>query len=134
MTSSVCHVICGNITDQKSFSLKSRKKADDVINQLFWSRRLPRESFNLIACLKPVKQDDHYFHAKILVFKFHLGPGKACLSTRRRFFHQSFLYKNFTEEILFTVTKFSAKPSRGYGVRDGGQGWCAPLRKQFAKS
>ena len=49
----------------------------DVINQLLWSRRLPRISFNLIACVEPVKQDDHYFCAEILVFKFQVGSRKA---------------------------------------------------------
>ena len=79
--------------------------ADDVIDQLLWSRRLPRVSFNLIACLEPVKKDDHYFDAEILVCKFHLGSRKACLRMRRRFCPQ-----------MFTGTKFHPKPSRGYGV------------------
>ena len=39
--------------------------ADDIINQLVWSRRLPRVSLNLIACLELVKQDDYYFHVEI---------------------------------------------------------------------
>ena len=71
------------------------KMADDVINQLLWSRRLPRVSFNLITCLEPVKQDDHYFYAEILVCKFHLGSRKACLRMRRRFCHQIFYVKMF---------------------------------------
>ena len=77
------------------FCWNQQKKADEVINQLLWSRRLPRISFNLIACLEPVKQDDHYFHAEILVCKFHLGSRKACLRIRRRFCRQIFLCKMF---------------------------------------
>ena len=104
--------------------------ADDVINQLLWSRRLPRVSFNLIACLEPVKQDDHYFYAEILVCKFHLGSRKACLRMRRRFCHQIFLCQNVSKEILFTGAKFHAKPSRGSGVIQkkppGRGGGCKP--------
>ena len=47
------------------FLLSSAKMADDIINQLVWSRRLPRVSLNLIACLELVKQDDYYFHVEI---------------------------------------------------------------------
>ena len=108
-----CHVTRVYFTDQKPFLLTSAKMADDVINQLLWSRRLPRVSFNLIACLEPVKQDDHYFYAEILVCKFHLGSRKACLRMRRRFCHQIFLCQNVPKEILFTGAKFHAKPSRG---------------------
>ena len=66
-----CHVTHVYFTDQRPFLLASAKMIDDVINQLRWRRR-PRGSFNLIAYLEPVKQDDHYFHAEILVCKFHL--------------------------------------------------------------
>ena len=69
------------------------------INQFLWSRRLPRVSFNLIECLEPVKQDDHYFYAEILVCKFHLGSRKACLlacaegSVTKFFYVKMFLRK-----------------------------------------
>ena len=76
----------------------SKKIADDVINQLLLSRRLPRVSFKLIACLEPVKQDDHYFHAEILVCKFHLGSRKACLHMSRRLCHQIFYAKMFSRK------------------------------------
>ena len=65
----------------------SNKIDDDPINQLFWSRRLPRVSFNLTACLETMKQDDYHFYAETLVCKFHLGSRKACLRMRRRFCH-----------------------------------------------
>ena len=93
-----------------------KSTSDEIINQLLWSRRLPRVSFNLIACLEPVKKDGHYFHAKILVCKFHLGSKRACSRTRRRLCFQIFLCQNVSKEILFTGAKYHAKPSRGSRV------------------
>ena len=85
-----CHVTHVHFIDQKSFLLTSTKMADDVINQLLWSMRLPRVGFNLIACLEPVKKDDN---AEILVCKFHLGSRKTCLRMCRRMCHQIFYAK-----------------------------------------
>ena len=110
------HVVSVYFTDQKPFLLISSKMTDGVINQLLWSRRLPRVIFILTACLEPVKQDDHYFRAEILVCKFRLGLRKACLRMCKRFCNQIFLCQNVSKEILFSGTKFHAKPSRGSGV------------------
>ena len=90
----------------------SKKIADDVINQLLLSRRLPRVSFKLIACLEPVKQDDHYFHAEILVCKFHLESRKACLRMRRRLYYQTLLCQSIPKEIFFPGS-YLKKTSKG---------------------
>ena len=99
--------------------------ADDVINQLLCSRRLLRVNLNLIACLEPVKQDDHYFHAEILVCKFHLGSRKTCLRMRRRFCHQDFYAKMFPRKFFSLgqcfmqnhqeFRSYLKKPSKGGG-------------------
>ena len=90
----------------KVILLASAKNGWWRLNQLLWWRRLPRGSFNITACLEPVKQDDHYFHPEILVCKFHLGSRKACLRMRRRLCHQIFLWQNVPKQIKFTETKF----------------------------
>ena len=87
--------------------------ADHVINQLLWSRRLPRVSFNLIACLEPVKQDDHCFYAEILICKFHLRSIKTCLRMRRRFCHQIFCAKMFPRKFC-SWDKVSCKTIKGF--------------------
>ena len=87
--------------------------ADHVINQLLWSRRLPRVSFNLIACLEPVKQDDYYFYAEILICKFHLRSIKACLRMRRRFCPQIFCAKMFLRKFC-SWDKVSCKTIKGF--------------------
>ena len=95
------------------FCWHQQKMADDVISSLLWSRRLPRVSFNLITCLEPMKQDDHYFYTEILVYKFYLVSRKACLRMRRSFCHQIFLCQNVPKEIFFIGVKFHEKPWRG---------------------
>ena len=63
-----------------------------------------------------MKQDYHYFHEEILVCKFHLGSRKTSLRMCKRLCYKMLLCQNVPKEILFTGTKFHAKPSRGSGV------------------
>ena len=109
----LCHVTRMYFTDQNHFCWHQQKMADHVINQLLWSRRLPRVSFNLIACLEPVKQDDHCFYAEILICKFHLRSIKACLRMRRRFCHQIFCAKMFPRKFC-SWDKVSCKTIKGF--------------------
>ena len=80
---------------KKYFCWDQQEMIDDIINQLLCSKRLPRVSFILIAWLEPVKQDDHHFHAEILVCKFHLGSRKTCVRMQRTLRHQIFNVKMF---------------------------------------
>ena len=107
-----------------------QKLVDDVINKPLWSRRLRRVSFNLIACVEPVKQDDHYFHAKILVCKFQLGSRKAWLHMRRSFCHPLFYAKSFMQnyrrvpELFKKTSRWRYTPPPPHTL---------PPKKKFAK-
>ena len=90
------------------FCWHQKKMADDVIIQLLWSKWFSTISFNLIACLEPVKQDGHYFHAEILVCKFPLGSIKACL-------HMAFVPPKCSQGYFVHWEKVSCKTIRGYG-------------------
>ena len=110
----VTWLVCISQT-KNHFCWHQKKMADDVIIQLLWSKWFSRMSFNLIACLEPVKQDGHYFHAEILVCKFHLGSIKACLHMRKRFCHQIFFMPICSQGNFVHWDKVSCKTIRGYG-------------------
>ena len=97
------------------FCWHQKKMADDVIIQLLWSKWFSTISFDLIACLEPVKQDGHYFHAEILVCKFPLGSIKACLHMRKRFCRQIFFMPKCSQGNFVHWEKVSCKTIRGYG-------------------
>ena len=88
------------------------------------SRKLPMVSFNLIAYLEPAKQDDHYFHAEILVLKFHLRSRQACLRMHRRFASPDFFMPKCSQGNFGFWSYLKKSPERGR---------CTPLKKQTNK-
>ena len=119
-----CYLTHVYFTDQKPFCWHQQKVIDNVINQLLWSRKLPRVSFNLIACLEPVKQDDHFFHAEILVRKFRLRSREACLRMQGRFASPDFFMPKCSQGNFGFRSYLKKSPERGR---------CTPLRKQTNK-
>ena len=112
----LCHVTRVYFSDQKPFLITSAKMIDDVINQLLWSRTLPRVSFNLFTCFEPVKQIIIIFIQKLWFVNPTLGQERYVYACAEGSVTKFFYPKMFQRKILFTGTKFHAKLSRSFGL------------------